>query len=104
MILRNNANNISQEKETSESEENEKEIEESSEGLFEKEEEGSTKNEEYLTTPLTSIVKKESLKENWIDKNVVDYFEYVLRYHQEVKVKLSIGIYKDKFLCEVVPK
>ena len=75
MILRNNANNISQEKETSESEENEKimkkEIEKSSEGLFEKEEEGSTKNEEYLTTPLTSIVKKESLKEDCIDKCTV---------------------------------
>jgi len=53
---------------------------------------------------LASIVKKESLKEDCIDKNVVDYFEYVLRYHQQVKVKLSIGIYKDKFLCEVVPK
>jgi len=52
---------------------------------------------------LASIVKKESLKEDCIDKNVVEYFAYVLRYHQ-VKVKLSIGIYKDKFLCEVVPK
>ena len=27
----------------------------------------------------------------------------MLRSHQ-VKVKLSIGLYKDKFLCEVVPK
>jgi len=52
---------------------------------------------------LASIAKKESLKEACIDKNVVDYFTYVLRYHQ-VKVKLSIGIYKDKFLCEVLPK
>ena len=53
---------------------------------------------------LASLVKKEeSLKEACIDKNVVDYFSYVLRSHQ-VKVKLSIGIYKDKFLCEVVPK
>ena len=34
---------------------------------------------------------------------LVDYFDYVLRYLQ-VKVMLSIGIYKDKFLCEVVPK
>ena len=39
-----------------------------------------------------------------LDKKVVNYFEYVLRYHQQLKVKLSIGIYKDKFLCEVVPK
>ena len=40
---------------------------------------------------LASLVKKEeSLKEACIDKNVVDYFSYVLRYHQ-VKVKLSIG-------------
>ena len=53
---------------------------------------------------LASIVKKEkSLKEACIDKDVVDYFSYVLRY-QQVKVKLSIDIYKDKFLCEVVPK
>ena len=53
---------------------------------------------------LASLVKKkEFLKEACIDKNVVDYFSYVLRYHQ-VKVKLSIGVYKDKFLCEVVPK
>ena len=53
---------------------------------------------------LGSLVKnEESLKEACIDKNVVDYFSYVLRSHQ-VKVKLSIGIYKDKFLCDVVPK
>jgi len=37
-------------------------IEKPSEGLFEKEEEESRKNEEYLTTPPTSIVEKESLK------------------------------------------
>jgi len=53
---------------------------------------------------LPSIVKQEeSLKEACIDKNIVDYFTYVLRYHQ-VKVKLSIGNYKNNFLCEVVPK
>jgi len=107
MILRNKDNNSSQEKETSESEEHEKkkkEIEKSSEGLFEKEEEESRKNEEYLRTPLTSKVKKESLKGDCIDKYVVDYFEHVLRYHQQVKEKLSIGNYKDKFLYEVVPK
>jgi len=50
-----------------------KEIEKSSEGLFEKEEEGSIKNEEYLTTPLTSIVKIESLKRDCIGKYVVVY-------------------------------
>ena len=58
MILRNKYEYSSQEKETSESEENEKkkkkEIEKPSEGLCE-----SRKNEEYLTTSLTSIVKKE---------------------------------------------
>jgi len=103
MILRNNANNISQEKETSESEEYEKkkrkEIEKPSEGLCE-----SRKNEEYLTTFLTSIVKKEPLKGDCIHKYVVDYFEHVLRYHQQVRVKLSIDIYKENFLYEVVPK
>jgi len=72
--------------------------------LFEKEENESRKNEEYPTTSFTSIVKKESLKGDCIYKYVIDYFEHVLRYHQQVKVKLSIGIYKDKFLCEVVPK
>jgi len=41
--------------------------------LFEKEEEESRKNEEYLTTPLTSIVKKESLKGECIGKYVVVY-------------------------------
>jgi len=66
MILRNKDEYSSQEKETSESEENEKkkkkEIEKPSEGLFEKEEKESRKNEEYPTTPLTSIVKKRILK------------------------------------------
>jgi len=37
-------------------------IQKPSEGLFEKEEDGSRKNEEYLTTPPTSIGEKESLK------------------------------------------
>ena len=50
-----------------------KEIEKPSEGLFEKEEEESRKNEEYLTTPLTSLVKKESLKRDCIGKYVVVY-------------------------------
>ena len=57
MILRNKDEYSSQEKETSESEENErkkkKDIEKLSEGLCE-----SRTNEEYLTTSLTSIVKK----------------------------------------------
>ena len=41
---------------------------------------------------------------NCIDKYVVMYFEYILRYHPQVKVELSIGIYKDKILCDIVPK
>ena len=41
---------------------------------------------------------------NCIDKYVVVYFEYMLRNHQQVKVELSICIYKDKILCDVVPK
>ena len=53
---------------------------------------------------LASISKKEeSLKEACIDKDKVDYLSYVLGYHQ-LNVKLSISIYKNKFLCEVVPK
>jgi len=40
---------------------------------------------------------------NCIGKYVVVYFDYMLRYHQQVKVKLSVGIYKDKILCDVVP-
>ena len=28
----------------------------------------------------------------------------MLRYHQQVKVEVSIGIYKEKILCDVVPK
>ena len=50
---------------------------------------------------LASIIKKEeSLKEACIDK---DYFSNVLGYLQE-NVKLSISIYKNNFLCEVVPR
>jgi len=40
---------------------------------------------------------------NCIAKYVVVYFDYMLRYHQQVKVELSVGIYKDKILCDVVP-
>ena len=40
---------------------------------------------------------------NCIGKYVVVYFDYMLRYHQQVKVELSVSIYKDKILCDVVP-
>ena len=53
---------------------------------------------------LASVVtKEETLKEACIDKYVLVYFEY-MRYHPQVKVKLSIGNYQDDFLCKVVPK
>ena len=39
---------------------------------------------------------------NCIGKYVVIYFDYMLRYHQQVKVESSLGIYKDKILCDVV--
>jgi len=39
-----------------------------------------------------------------IGKYVVVYFDYMPKYHQQVKVELSIGIYKDKIVCDVVPK
>ena len=39
----------------------------------------------------------------FIGKYAVVYFDYMLRYHQQVKVELSVGIYKDKILCDVVP-
>ena len=128
MILRDKDENNSQEKEASESDENVKM--ENQEKTLEKQkaweksvpshkviqQEGKVENtfEKMLLVEqpsltfckgtLASLVKKqESLKEACVDKNVVDYFSYVLRSHQ-VKVKLSIGIYKDNFLCEVVPK
>ena len=84
MILRDKDEYSSQEEETSESEENEKkrerEIEKPSEGLFEKKEEESRKNEEYLTTPPTSILKKESLEGDCIGKYVLVYFDDKLVY------------------------
>ncbi|XP_068463325.1 uncharacterized protein [Phaseolus vulgaris] len=54
-------------------------------------------------TLATLSEKEESLKEACIDKNEIDYFSYVLGYHQ-VNVKFFISIYKNKFLCEVGPK
>jgi len=89
MILRNKDEYSSQEEETSESEENEikkKGIEKPSEGLFE-----SRKNEEYLTTPPTSIVKKESLKGDCISKYVVVYFDDYLRHLRGVFLVLRVN-------------
>jgi len=39
----------------------------------------------------------------FIGKYAVVYFDYMLRSQQQVKVELSVGIYKDKILCDVVP-
>jgi len=118
MILRDKDENSSQEKEDSESDENAK-IENQTLGkqkVWEKsvpshkviQQEGKVENTfenmlveqpslTFCKGTLASLVKKEeSLKEACIDKDVVDYFSYVLRYHQ-VKVKLSISIYKANF-------
>ena len=75
-----------------------KEIEKSSEGLFEKQEEGSTKNEEYLTTPLTSIVKIESLKKDCIGKYVVvyDYLSHLREVFLVFRAN-SLFVNSDKF-------
>jgi len=81
MIIRNKDEYSSQEEETSESEENEKEIENPSEGLCE-----SRKNEEYLTIPLTSIVKKDC-----IGKYVVFYFDDYLRHLRGVFLVLRVN-------------
>jgi len=54
--------------------------------------------------PNTFIRLMHHVLKNCIGKYVVVYFEYMLRNHQQVKVELSIGIYKDKILCDVVPK
>ena len=128
MILRDKDENCSQEKEASESDENVK-IEKQGKTLgnqkaWEKsvpshkviQQEGKIENTfenmplveqpnlTFCKGTLASLVKKrESLKGPCIDKKIVDYFTYMLRYHQ-VKDKLSIGNYKDNFLCEVVPK
>ena len=120
MILRNKDEDSSQEKETSESDENienqektigkqkaweksvpyhkviqqDKRIKNTFENMLLVEQPSITS----CKGTLASIVKKEESL-----KDVMDYFSYVLRYHQE-KVKLSIGIYKANFLCEIVPK
>lgn len=128
MILRDKDENSSQEKEASESKENVKiEKQEKTLGkqkVWEKsvpshkviQQEGKVENTfeniplveqsslTFCKGTLASLEKKEeSLKKACIDKNIVDYFTYMPRNHQ-VKVKSSIGIYKDNFLCEVVPK
>ena len=55
----------------------------------------------YCKGTLASMsTKEESLKEACIDKN---YFSNVLGYPQR-NVKLTISIYKNQFLCEVVPR
>ena len=68
-----------------------KEIEKPSEGLFEKEEAESRKNEEYLTTPPTSIVKKQPLKGDCISKYVVVYFDDYLRHLRGVFLVLRVN-------------
>ena len=59
--------------------------------MFEKEEEESRKSEKYLTTPPTSIVKKESLKGDCIGKYVVVYFDDYLRHLREVFLVLKVN-------------
>ena len=58
----------------------------------------------FTNAPSIYIRFMHHVLKNFIDKYVVVYFEHMLRYHQQVKIKLSIGINKDKFLCDVVPK
>ena len=57
-----------------------------------------------LTNAPSTFIRRMHVLKNCIGKYVVVYFEYMIRYHQQVKVKLSIGMYKDKILCDVVPK
>jgi len=69
-------------------------IEKPCEGLFEKEEEEFRKNEEYLTTPSTSIVKKQSLKK---DCNTLNS-HFPLNHNAYSYSKKS----QKKTLCDVV--
>jgi len=108
MILRDKDKNSSQEKETSESDENVKrENQEKTLGkqkAWEKnvpshkdiQQEGKVEN---TFENMFLVEKPQSLTfcKGTHARLLVDYFDYV-------KVKLSIGIYKDKFLCEEVPK
>ena len=108
MILRDKDKNSNQEKETSETDENVK-IENQEKTL------GKQKAWEK-SVPSHKVIQQEGKVENTFEnmflieqpqsltfckgthaRLLVDYFDYV-------KVKLSIGIYKDNFLREVVPK
>ena len=53
--------------------------------------------------PSTFMSLMNHVLRNCIGKYVVVYFDYMLRYQQQVKVELSVSIYKDKILCDVVP-
>jgi len=52
--------------------------------------------------PSTFMRLMHHVLKNCISKYLVVSFEYMLRNHQQVQVELSIGIYKDKILCDVV--
>jgi len=57
----------------------------------------------FTNAPSTFMRLINHVRRNCIGKYVVVYFDYMLRYQQQVKVELSVGIYKDKILCDVVP-
>ena len=58
----------------------------------------------FTNAPNTYIRFMHHVLKNCIDKYVVVYFEHMLRYHQQVKIKLFISVNKDKFLCDIVSK